>query len=438
MVKVHLQPKTPEEKLIHWTILLTWLFYSLGALYLVAPALGWFLASMSLGRYVGLIDDGGHPHKGLPWDAKVWILASTTLFIALVIGHINFGLSNAQIMKSAMGWLKGWALIAVFISVGATLQIRPAIIYRASAILGAQTLLLTPILVGSVMAGLPAVLYVSPLEVIGGAGPDFFRVSLYIVGGEGDAGGARLGYYGPWAPATALIGSMSFIFALFERDTRWKLIGLLSATSVCILSQSRMSFVSIPLTCLLVALLSRLSRPLTHFLLMGVLLLAIPFTQQIQIAADDVATRFSSARANSSRVRSALQRIAVHRWSSEAPVFGHGMVERGPHLVEHMVIGSHHTWNGLLFVKGLVGLISLAVPFAVSAIVTIIKCQAGRTARASLGVLATLFVFSFGENLEILSYLFWPGLVIVGISMRCRLAGPLAGCWKAMRQNLHQ
>ena len=29
--------------------------------------------------------------------------------------------------------------------------------------------------------------------------------------------------------------------------------------------------------------------------------------------------------------------------------FGHGTVAPGPHLVEYMPIGSHHTWFGLLF-----------------------------------------------------------------------------------------
>ena len=45
-------------------------------------------------------------------------------------------------------------------------------------------------------------------------------------------------------------------------------------------------------------------------------------------------------------------------------IWGHGTVERGPHIVEYMPIGSHHTWNGLLFVKGMVGYAGLAVPMA--------------------------------------------------------------------------
>jgi hypothetical protein len=37
----------------------------------------------------------------------------------------------------------------------------------------------------------------------------------------------------------------------------------------------------------------------------------------------------------------------------------------------------------------------------------------------------TLWLYTFGENLEILVYLFWPGLVLVGIAARQRLRSPL-------------
>jgi hypothetical protein len=47
-----------------------------------------------------------------------------------------------------------------------------------------------------------------------------------------------------------------------------------------------------------------------------------------------------------------LGEIAQQRWRHEAFWFGHGMVERGPHLVEYMPIGSHHSWYGLLLSKG--------------------------------------------------------------------------------------
>jgi hypothetical protein len=119
-----------------------------------------------------------------------------------------------------------------------------------------------------------------------------------------------------------------------------------------------------------------------------------------------------------------LQSIALHRWWAEAPIFGHGTVERGPHLVEFMPIGTHHTWNGLLFVKGAVGFIALAIPFAASALEFSLKSLCDQTARAALGVLVAVLLFSFGENLESLAYLLWPGFLMIGIAMRQKLRLP--------------
>ena len=131
---------------------------------------------------------------------------------------------------------------------------------------------------------------------------------------------------------------------------------------------------------------------------------------------------FRGARADSSRVREALGRIAVERWSNEAPWFGHGVVENGPHMVEYMPIGSHHSWYGLLFVKGLAGVMALAVPLTASAAVLAAKGISGQLARTAFGLVLVLVLYSFGENLEILSYLYWPALVVIGLALKNRSA----------------
>ena len=51
----------------------------------------------------------------------------------------------------------------------------------------------------------------------------------------------------------------------------------------------------------------------------------------------------------------------------------------------------------------------------------------GLVARAALAVTIVIAFYTFGENLEILSYLFWPGLVLIGIAMRRRFRNPF-GC----------
>jgi hypothetical protein len=128
----------------------------------------------------------------------------------------------------------------------------------------------------------------------------------------------------------------------------------------------------------------------------------------------DSVNAFRGARMDSSRVREALGRIATTRWWEEAPVWGHGIVERGTHYVEFMPVGSNHTWFGLLFVKGVVGFLSLAVPVLWTFVKMLLLAQVSALGRLGLAVTFLLFFFSFGENREILAYLFWPGLVVLG------------------------
>jgi len=37
-----------------------------------------------------------------------------------------------------------------------------------------------------------------------------------------------------------------------------------------------------------------------------------------------------------------------------------------------------------------------------------------------LSMVLVLFFYTFGENLEILAYLFWPGLVMIGIGFNAK------------------
>jgi len=127
---------------------------------------------------------------------------------------------------------------------------------------------------------------------------------------------------------------------------------------------------------------------------------------------------FLGARADSSRVRATLGRIAVQRWQNEAPVWGHGTVERGPHLVEYMPIGSHHTWFGLLFVKGIVGAAALALPMLWTLLALLPQASRSPAGRTALSLLLLMFLYTFAENLEILAYLIWPAMVVIGMALR--------------------
>jgi hypothetical protein len=163
---------------------------------------------------------------------------------------------------------------------------------------------------------------------------------------------------------------------------------------------------------------SRLGKPSTWFIGVIPLLLGGLFAPGILAILEKAQSDFSGARADSSRVRSVLGHIAVERWQHEAYWFGHGIVERGPHLVEYMPIGSHHSWYGLLFVKGMCGLIAFAIPIGSTLLSCFLTAMKRDIGRVGLSMILVYFLYSFGENMETLVYLCWPALVIVGIALR--------------------
>lgn len=413
-------PESLEEKLVYWVIVSTWGLWLIGALYLVAPALGWGLVALSIARRHGIVGDEEPYPATLPSGCVIWIGAMSGMLITLFVGHLELGL--AQMLKSTMGWVKGWGMFAVFVFIGSTMRIRPALIYRASNVLAAQTLALSPLLFLVGVLHLPTMQYVSPLVILGGAGPDFFNVELYRL--DLETGAARWQFYAPWAPAAGMMANIALVFAIFDRERKWQVIGVLSTVAVCFMCQSRLAYIVTPVIGLVIVALSNLTRPVVLSAGTAASVVVLPFIEILAQAIEAAQDRFKNARAASSRVRATLQSIARHRWWNEAPIWGHGTVERGPHLVEFMPIGSHHTWNGLLFVKGLAGFTSFALPFAWTVFETLAKAQSDPVARAALGIMLVLFTYTFAENLEILIYLFWPGMIIVGIAMKRRFVQP--------------
>lgn len=422
MVAIRPSLETPEERIVHWALIGTWGLWFVGGLYHVYPILGWSLALLAVGRRIGVFDDLGHTPKHLPWGVYAWGVGMLGMAIALIAGHLNFGLGLGTALKSLFGWAKGWGLIAIFIFAGAELHIKPEVVYRASNILALQTLCLTPVFFICGLLGTPGVWYVSPLTYLGGPGPMFFEVGSHLW--DASSLGFRLRYFAPWSPAAAFAAHIALVCAMGDKDLRWRTIGIVSAVTVCMLSQSRLSLIAVPIIMAGIPILSNIFTPWPAAALSVMTTGALLYLSQVKDLIDDLVQAFIGARADLSRVRAALARMAYHRWETEAPIFGHGAVERGSHLVEFMPIGSHHTWHGLLFVKGAVGFLSLALPLAWTFFEMLAKAQRDRHARAGLGIVLVLLFNSFGENLEILSYLAWPGLLIVGIVMKHKLAIP--------------
>jgi len=417
MVKTADTCETPAERLIGSTIRLTWVFYGLGALYIVGPVLAWSLAAMVLmGLYLGPALQPKWHAKPIPLGVWIWIAGMLVMLVALLIGHSNYSLGIAKTIKSTIGWAKGWALMALFPLAGACLNIRPQIIYRACNHLGLQTMLILPFLLVAPYIGLPEILFVSPLKAVGGPGPEFFSVFLYIT--DPGTGGFRWQFFAPWAPAAGMMGVLIMFCGIEDKDKRWRIAGFIAGLTMILLSKSRMSLVALVIIWPATWCAANMLGPrLWVAASAATTVLGVIFTPLRDMTMHGFQA-MRAARADSTRVRDALERIAIDRWHNEAPVFGHGIVERGPHLVEYMPIGSHHSWYGLLFVKGVVGALALVVPMVASLLECLVKAQIYPVARVALGMMLMMFIYSFGENLEILIYLFWPAMIILGSALR--------------------
>lgn len=400
------RPESVEEKVLWHCIVWTYAYYVLGALYILAPVAGWLLL-VRMARSRGLSE--------VPAVVWGWVAGMLMMLVALVAAHADFDLGLDSLVKSSIGWAKGWGLIAVFMIIGCG-RIRLEVLARAACILGIQTLCLLPLVIVAWAGGLPQHLYVSPVSIVGGPGPEYFSVELYGI--SPDSGMPRWCLFAPWAPAIGMVMCAYFFLAMNEKNAFLRRAATAGMVLSILLSSSRLGILALPMVGGVAWVLRNGTRPALFLAASPVVLLAGVIADPLLDLYEHAVQGFRGAREDSSRVRATLGRIALERWQNEAVMWGHGTVERGPHLVEFMPIGSHHTWFGLLFVKGLAGAVSLAVPMLWSLVVLVRSASLSAVTRTALQMLLLLFLYTFAENLEILAYLYWPALIVMGMAFR--------------------
>ena len=252
-------PENSEERLIFGAIVGAWGFYAIGSLYVVGPVLAMLLIFKILWRhYIAPVRPATVP-KPVPAGVWVWMGGMTAMLLALLVAHVANDLGAGQTLKSSIGWLKGWGLLALFPLAGATLRIRPALVIRAMYWFALQTLIITPMLVAAALVHLPQKLFVSPLQIIGGPGPEFFSIYLYLI--DPSNGSLRWEFIAPWAPAAGMLGDMVFMFAWFEPVRRYRYLGLFVGVMMAFMTKSRMAMLFLVLVPPVLWTLSRLSRP---------------------------------------------------------------------------------------------------------------------------------------------------------------------------------
>jgi uncharacterized membrane protein YciS (DUF1049 family) len=176
---------TVEEKLICWALLFTYPIYAIGGLYITGSVLGWLVLGIVVLR--GFVE-GENSFRQVPMSVWLWGLGMLVMLMSLWVGHADWSLGTTQTIKSTVGWAKGWALLGVFPLLGAVVNLKPERLIRAVCVIGKHTAIFGVITFILYVAGAPGQLFISPLQIFGGAGDNFFMVSLYGLNPETGAG----------------------------------------------------------------------------------------------------------------------------------------------------------------------------------------------------------------------------------------------------------
>lgn len=418
MSKAKLKPENLPEALIWYYIIYTYLFYLLGAQYVAATLLGTYLV-FDLAKKWWYQTEKTPPDERVTISILSWVWLICVLIIegALIVGHLEFNLGLTKLIKSSIFWYRGWGLFPLFIF-AANLKIRPQILYRAACILCVQSLILVPVFWVAGTLHLPQFQYVSPFKLLGGGDLPSSVQLFYVI----DVDRLRLQLFTPWAPALGLVGNMYFLLAREERNPLWKWLGMVGAAAMVFSSVSRLGILCLCVVPIAVWFITNFLYPWVQIGVGMVSVVVGMFLPNLIQMMENFKREFRNARAGSSKVREALAQMALQRWEKEAPIWGHGMMhESGPAATGYRPIGSHHTWFGLLYIHGLVGCIAFAVAFFCSFVDLLLKVRHNPLVRAGLSFLLVLFLYSFGENIDTLAYLFWPGLLIIGIGFKQKL-----------------
>jgi len=410
-----MKPQNFEEKVVWYCLTGTYVLYFLGAQTIIIPIMAWILV-LYLGKKLW------EQTEDTPFKKKIvihrgvwiWIVAMLIIQVALVVGLLDFNQGTVRIVKSSINFsARTWALFALFPLIG-QLNIRPQLLSRAVCIVCLQSLIFIPICYLAAFLKLPNDLYTSPLE-IAGFGKHFYVVALYR--GNIDSQ-IRLNLFGCWATGTALVGNLYFYLACLESNKKWRWIGIIGAVAMVFVTVSRAGILSLLTIPFLTWFLVNITQPSIQITTgLGSFFAGLLGTQLVDWL-KDFEEYFRSQRADSSRTREIIGELTIERWRNEASIWGRGTNEVGNKLTNGIPLGTHNTWSGLLLTHGIVGLIALAVPLMWTFIELLIKAQHSALAWAGLGITINLFIFTFADNIEGLTYISWPGLLMIGIALK--------------------
>lgn len=415
-----IQPQNLPEKVVWYLAIATYPLYLIGSLYIIVPLVGLIFTVYALWQWRTQSDFTPFKERVfISPSAWVWLAAGLIIEFAMMVAHFNFDLEfKLMVFSTINNWYRRWAIIPMFILLG-QFWIRPKLIYRAGCIVALEAAIF--IVGGTILAnlGVPEIDYVSPLSKFGG-GSDHYHIRLFQ-----NALTERIYSFTPWYTATGTLGNFFFFLAREEKVKAWRNAGIISALIMVLVSQSRAALLCIPFVLTVVWLLKNIAYPRTQIISSLACFSLGIFSFQIGRIIDVVQEQFTNFRGKdslySSRTRNILYRMTIKAWWNDAPIWGHGRVpEYGPRVVGNMPIGTHNTWLGGLYTFGLVGFTAFAVATLFSLFNLILRARQSNTARVGLCLFISLFVSSFTDSIEYITYVYWLALLFIGVSLRER------------------
>jgi len=413
------KPQNFEEKLVWYTIILTYPIYFLGAQFIWIPALGIIMAGCVFKRlWLQTKDTPESERISIPLSVWIWIVAMLVIELTIFMSHMEFELGVLKfVFTTVNNWARSWALMALFPLVGC-LKIRPQVIYRAACILCLQSLILAFICYLMYLLHIPSFSYISPLVAFRGSA-SFYTVNLYDVGGDfGEARQFRLRLFANFANNLGLIGNVYFFLASQEANRKWRWLGTIGGAAMVVGSGSRSTIVCLVAVPIASWLLTNFSWPIQLATGLLSLVTGMIAPQLIDLMQTVWERTISGIRRSSEVVRRRLAEVTMNRWL-EAPIWGHGVVEeRGPKYTEHMPIGTHNHWPDLLYLHGVVGFLAFTFAIVWGFIELTLKARKSAIAKTALNIYLVLLISTAAVDVQLASYLCWQGLILTGIAFK--------------------
>jgi hypothetical protein len=370
--------------------------------------------------------------------ALPWFAVGTAQYVSVVINWASTREPATILLKHLLAsYVSGWFLLGAAIGIGASGIIEPSRLLHSIARIAYYSILFAvPAYLLAFFLHRDALFITSP---IGYLLPDTFAsrnfsFGIFVFHWE-DLGGAlvpRLSLFSPWPTAMGAAG-VCLVFVAMNLKRKWERVWCIFGGVVMVVaSVGRLSLLALAACLLLRWFLDWKWRLQVSTLAMGLVLVSAGLLAAGNpgLAVDSVLDRFNAARPGASEVRDEVYE-ANWRGFFEAPVFGHGWP--GEPTVEGtddvygteagMLVGSHSTVSGLLYLGGLATFCSFLFAF-LHTVWGLFRETSSSRRRNNLMIVLAIGLTCFGEGLSSLVLPLLFAFLWIGTSLRLPVHRP--------------